>query len=157
MVTDQVVQPAEALGIAEQRREQMLRAALSVISERGFADTRIADVAERTGISPALVIYYFKTKHRLLTEAISYYEDRWYAEGHRRVAALSSNASKIEEFVAMNLLEDDDPELDEYSWQLWLDFWVQAARNADNVTSRKWVSELSSYLDRVDVDRLRLS
>ena len=41
----------------EQRREQMLRAALDVIVERGYADTRIADVAERTGTSPALVIY----------------------------------------------------------------------------------------------------
>ena len=39
----------------EQRREQMLRAALEVIVDRGYADTRIADVAERTGTSPALV------------------------------------------------------------------------------------------------------
>jgi AcrR family transcriptional regulator len=54
----------------EQRREQMLRAALDVIVERGYADTRIADVAERTGTSPALVIYYFKTRDQLLTEAI---------------------------------------------------------------------------------------
>ena len=57
----------------------MLRAALEVISERGFADTRIADVAERAGVSPALVIYYFKTKDQLLTEAIRHYEDTWYA------------------------------------------------------------------------------
>ena len=61
-----------ALGTADQRREQMLRAALEVIADRGYADTRIADVAERTGISPALVIYYFKTKDQLLTEAIRY-------------------------------------------------------------------------------------
>ncbi len=53
---------AAAAGIADQRRDQMLSAALDVISERGFADTRIADIAERIGISPALVIYYFKTK-----------------------------------------------------------------------------------------------
>jgi AcrR family transcriptional regulator len=33
----------------------MLRAALEVISARGYADTRIADVAERAGVSPALV------------------------------------------------------------------------------------------------------
>ena len=40
---------------AGERREQMLRAALEVIIERGYAETRIADVAERTGTSPALV------------------------------------------------------------------------------------------------------
>ena len=33
----------------------------------------------------------------------------------------------------------------------------QAAGCADNLGSRRWVGELSSYLDRVDADRLRLS
>jgi CheY-like chemotaxis protein/HPt (histidine-containing phosphotransfer) domain-containing protein len=33
----------------------------------------------------------------------------------------------------------------------------QAAGCADNSASRKWVGDLSSYLDRVDADRLRLS
>ena len=65
--------------------EQMLRAAMDVIVERGYADTRIADVAERTGTSPALVIYYFKTRDQLLTEAIRYSEDTWYAEYLRRL------------------------------------------------------------------------
>ena len=69
---------------ADQRREQMLRAAIEVIEERGFPETRIADVAARAGTSPALVIYYFKTKDQLLTEAIRYSEDNWYAAGTRR-------------------------------------------------------------------------
>jgi AcrR family transcriptional regulator len=118
-----------ARGIADQRRGQMLAAALDVISERGFADTRIADIAERIGISPALVIYYFKTKDQLLTEAIRSYEDAWYAEGKRRMDALPTAAARLEEFVAMNLLPDSELEDEESNWQLWLDFWVQAARN----------------------------
>src|SRR5215469_13127847 len=123
-------------GIADQRRGQMLRAALDVISERGFADTRIADIAERIGISPALVIYYFKTKDQLLTEAIRFYEDSWYAEGKLRMDKLGTAAERLEEFVAMNLLPDSDPEL-ESNWQLWLDFWVQAARNPDVASVRR--------------------
>src|ERR1700743_1541264 len=84
----------------EQRRAQMLRAALDVIADRGYADTRIADVAERTGISPALVIYYFKTKDQLLAAAIRFAEDGWYAEGQRRMSALPTAAARIEEIVA---------------------------------------------------------
>ena len=81
---------------ADERREQMLRAALEVIVERGYADTRITDVAERTGTSPALVIYYFKTRDQLLTEAIRYSEDSWYAEGQRRyVESLSAYARQF--------------------------------------------------------------
>ena len=68
---------------ADQRREQMLRAAIEVIEDRGFPETRIADVARRAGTSPALVIYYFKTKDQLLTEALRYAEDTWYEGGPR--------------------------------------------------------------------------
>jgi AcrR family transcriptional regulator len=108
----------------------MLRAALEVISERGYPDTRIADVAERTGISPALVIYYFKTKDQLLTEAIRYSEDAWYADGQRRMSSLPTAAARLEEIVAMSCLPEADPE-PHGSWLLWLDFWAQAARNPE--------------------------
>src|SRR5579875_4069268 len=57
---------------ADGRREQMLRAALEVIAERGYPETRITDVAAQAGISAALVIYYFKTRDQLLTEAIRF-------------------------------------------------------------------------------------
>jgi AcrR family transcriptional regulator len=118
----------EALGTADQRRVQMLQAALEVISERGYAETRIADVAERAGVSPALVIYYFKTKDQLLTDAIRYYDDHWYAVGQSRIASLPTAAARMQEFVAMACLPEADP-LPASSWQLWLDFWAQAARN----------------------------
>ena len=77
---------------AGERREQMLRAALEVILERGYAETRIADVAERTGTSPALVIYYFKTRDQLLTETIRYSDDTWYAEYLRRMEEIPTAA-----------------------------------------------------------------
>jgi AcrR family transcriptional regulator len=114
----------------------MLRAAAEVIAERGYPDTRIADVAERIGISPALVIYYFKTKDQLLTEAIRHSEDSWYASGQRRMAALPTAAGQIEELVAMSCLPEDDPE-PHSSWLLWLDFWAQAARHPEVASLRQ--------------------
>jgi AcrR family transcriptional regulator len=126
-------QRADGSGTADQRREQMLRAALEVIVERGYPDTRIADVAERAGTSPALVIYYFKTKDQLLTEAIRLSEDTWYATGTSRVAAIGSAAGRLEELVAMSCLPeaDDDPDAPNTSWLLWLDLWTQAARHPE--------------------------
>jgi AcrR family transcriptional regulator len=123
-------------GVADQRRGQMLHAALEVISERGFADTRIADVAERIGISPALVIYYFKTKDQLLTEAIRHYEDAWYAECMLRMEKMPTAVERLEELVAMTLLPEKDLEPDG-NWQLWLDFWAQAARNPQVASTRR--------------------
>ena len=127
---------ADSTGTADQRREQMLHAALEVISTRGYADTRIADVAERAGVSPALVIYYFKTKDQLLTEAIRYYEDTWYAVGQQRISRLGSAAARLEELVAMSSLNEADPEPDS-SWELWLDFWAQAARDPEVASVRR--------------------
>jgi AcrR family transcriptional regulator len=149
-MTDRSGDGAEATGTAEQRRAQMLTAALEVISERGYADTRIADVAERAGVSPALVIYYFKTKDHLLTEAIRRYEDAWYAVGLRRMAELPTAAARLEEIVAMNCLPEADPEPGS-SWQLWLDFWAQAARNEDVAAVRRksderWRDEVASLV-----------
>src|ERR1035441_3987820 len=110
----------------ENRREQMLRAALEVIVERGYADTRIADVAERTGTSPALVIYYFKTRDQLLTEAIRYSEDSWYAEGQRRMGEIPTAAGRLAELVAMTCLPGTDPEPRSW-WLLWLGLWGGSA------------------------------
>ena len=126
----------DAADTADQRREQMLRAAIEVIEERGFPETRIADVAARAGTSPALVIYYFKTKDQLLTEAIRYSEDTWYADGQRRMSSLPTAAARIEEIVAMSCLPEADPE-PHSSWLLWLDFWAQAARNPEVASVRQ--------------------
>ena len=149
-MTDRSGDGADATGTAEQRRAQMLAAALEVISERGYADTRIADVAERAGVSPALVIYYFKTKDQLLTEAIRRYEDAWYAVGQRRMAELPTAAARIEEIVAMSCLPEADPEPGS-SWALWLDFWAQAARNEAVATVRRksderWRDEIAGLV-----------
>ena len=121
---------ANNAGTADQRREQMLRAALDVIAERGYPESRIADVAERAGTSPALVIYYFKTKDQLLTEAIRFSEDSWYEAGMRRMAEIPTAAGKLEEIVAMSCLPEADSEPPS-SWALWLDLWAQAVRHPE--------------------------
>jgi AcrR family transcriptional regulator len=140
-MTNRAVAEAEAPAAADQRRAQMLHAALEIISERGYADTRIADVAERSGVSPALVIYYFKTKDQLLTEAIRHYEDGWYEVGQHRLEKLPTARARLEEIVAMSTLAEDDPEPGS-SWQLWLDFWAQAARNSEAAAVRRKSDEL---------------
>ena len=131
---------ANNAGTADQRREQMLRAALDVIAERGYAESRIADVAERAGTSPALVIYYFKTKDQLLTEAIRFSEDSWYEAGTRRMAEIPTAAGKLEELVAMSCLPEADSEPNS-SWALWLDLWAQAVRHPEVASVRQKFDE----------------
>ena len=133
-------QAGTGAGTADLRREQMLRAALQVIAERGYPETRIADVAGRAGASPALVIYYFKTRDQLLTEAIRLSEDRWYAEGTRRMAQIPTAAGRLEEVVAMTCAAEADTDRRD-SWLLWLDLWAQSARQPEVAAVRQKFDE----------------
>jgi AcrR family transcriptional regulator len=131
---------APSAGTADLRREQMLRAAVEVIIERGYADSRIADVAERVGASPALVIYYFKTKDQLLTAAIQFAEDLWYEAGTRRMAEIPTAAGRLEEIIALSCLSEVDNESPN-SWVLWLDLWAQALRHPGVAATRQKYDE----------------
>ena len=71
----------------------MLRAAAEVMSERGFAETRIADVAARAGASSPLVIYYFGTKDRLLLDALRYSETSLFEQVAQMMADVQRSAS----------------------------------------------------------------
>jgi AcrR family transcriptional regulator len=122
------------------RREQLLRSALEVIVSRGYADTRIADVAEHAGTSPALVIYYFKTRDQLLTEALRYSEDAWYAAGTQRLAAIGTAVGRLTELIAMTCLPDTDPAA-RTEWLLWLDLWALSPRNPGVASVRRKFDE----------------
>ena len=130
----------EPASVADGRREQLLDSALTVIADRGFPETRIADVAAAAGISPALVIYYFKTRDQLLTEAIRLNEDRWYADGTARIARIPTAAGRLEELIAMSCLPEAEGE-DRISWVIWLDLWAQAARHPEVASVRQEFDE----------------
>ncbi|MFB7511563.1 helix-turn-helix domain-containing protein, partial [Streptomyces broussonetiae] len=60
--------PAEQAG-DERRRTEFLEAAWKLISEHGYHDVRIADIARACGTSSGAVHYYFPTKQDVLSAA----------------------------------------------------------------------------------------
>jgi AcrR family transcriptional regulator len=54
----------------EQRHEEIVEAALEEFAVKGYAETRLDDVASRAGISKGLVYVYFKTKEELFKAVI---------------------------------------------------------------------------------------
>jgi AcrR family transcriptional regulator len=53
---------------AERSRRQLLAAALDEFSAKGFAGTRVADIAARAGVNKQLINYYFNSKEGLYRE-----------------------------------------------------------------------------------------
>ena len=125
-----VKEPVKGTGaaVADARRDQMLAAAARLIAERGFSDTRIADVASRVGASPALVIYYFGTKDSLLTEALRWSERSFYAAVEEMLHESASVDQRIGTLVSW-CLPDTRRRSDD--WGLWFDLWVQAFRHPE--------------------------
>ena len=126
---------------ADVRRDQMLTAAAALIAERGFDDTRIADVAERVDASPALVVYYFGTKDKLLTEALRYSEQGFYTAAEGMLASDPGIVARLETLVAWTCLPEDQ-EATPATWGLWFDLWAQAFRHPE------------VKKDRVELDQL---
>ena len=116
--------------VADVRRDQMLAAAATLIAERGFSDTRIADVAKRVGASPALVIYYFGTKDSLLTEALRWSERSFYAAAEEMLKTTEKLRDRLEVLLDWNLMADKQPDV-AGDWGLWFDLWAQAFRHPE--------------------------
>jgi AcrR family transcriptional regulator len=56
--------------VIEDRREQIINAAMHVFSEKGFTKATNKDVAREAGITPGLIYYYFESKQKLLEAMI---------------------------------------------------------------------------------------
>jgi AcrR family transcriptional regulator len=120
----------------QKRRTQMLEAAAEVIGERGLCDTRIADIAERAGLSPALVVYYFGSKEKVLTEALAYAEDLFYIEAFRELTGIEGASEKLVRLIELACPAVERSETDEY-WALWVELWSRALRNDEAARKRE--------------------
>lgn len=54
----------------DQRRRQLVSAVVTCMSEEGFEQTTMRNIAERAGVSIGMLNYYFKSKKELVVEAI---------------------------------------------------------------------------------------
>jgi AcrR family transcriptional regulator len=137
--------------LSEDRRAQILEAAVAVIGERGLCDTRISDIAERVGTSPALIVYYFRTKGRLLADALTFAEDRFYTQTARELETIPDATGKLVRLIEISCSPGEGVEewLDE--WVLWLDLWTRAFRDPEvsaqrQVLDRRWRDTIASII-----------
>src|ERR671913_2520471 len=114
--------------LTQKRRTQMLEAAMEVIADRGLCETRIADVAKKAGLSPALVVYYFGSKEALLTEALAYAEDLFYIEAFRELTGIEGASRRLVRLIDLARPPEVRGESDE-DWTLWVELWSRALRN----------------------------
>ena len=129
--------------LSDARKAQILAAAVAVIGERGLADTRISDVADRIGASPALVMYYFKSKDRLLAEALAYSDERFYRETAAQLDGISGSRDRLCRLIELSCSSPEAGPDWLAEWLLWLDMWARAPRDPEvardrHLLDRRW-------------------
>ncbi len=106
------------------RRDEILAVTCDVVRERGFAQTRMSDVADRLGISPPLVVYHFGSKDALLAEAFAYASRN---EMDDLDAIADADDAPLDRLDAL-LVSGIGPST-RASWALWIDSWGEALRS----------------------------
>lgn len=122
--------------ITHVRREEIVRAALEVIAERGFPETRVADIAERAGTSAPAVLYHFDSKGEILDAAVSLAEDRFYDGVDATLAEHDSPAVRLVALL-QNAASDDDGEETVSMWKVWLEIWARALHERHTTATRR--------------------
>ena len=109
----------------EKRRIEILEATCDVVIERGFAGTRIADVAKRLGVSNSLIHYHFASKEELLASAFEHYAQKDLVDMQHDSDSAPTCVAKL-----WRLIESYVPEgSDDVEWMIWIDAWGEALRN----------------------------
>jgi AcrR family transcriptional regulator len=84
----------------DQRPNELLEAALRIFAERGYANTRLEDIAASVGVTKGTIYHYFATKEDLLLRAIEHYHE----EAFRPLArVLSENTGPISATIRLFL------------------------------------------------------
>ncbi|MFN8169063.1 MAG: TetR family transcriptional regulator C-terminal domain-containing protein [Candidatus Nanopelagicales bacterium] len=119
----------------EVRREEILAAAEAEVTRRGFARTRVADVADALGVSTALVFYHFGTKEKLFAEALEHAVARDLARLDTVVAKASDPVDGVRRILALY-----SPQGNANGWTVWVDAWSESLREPE-------MREMSRRLD----------
>ncbi len=118
------------------RQEAIVRAAAQVIAERGLAQVRVADVAERAGISTGHVTYYYPTKNALLMAAIRDSEEQLIAEVESSVLKVRDPWRRLDRLVELSASSGRSDQ----GWVLWFQVWHEASLDPE-------VAEVQDDLD----------
>ena len=105
------------LGMGPVRREQICRAAASVISEQGFAGTTMRMVAEQAGVSTGILNHYFANRMEMLEETLVFVSQRQQARERAAIEGIEPGERRLRALVRTVLPTDQDTV---EAWRVWI-------------------------------------
>lgn len=106
----------------EARERIVIEAAAALIAERGLANLRMSDVAERAGMSAGHVTYYFPSKTSLLMRTIEYSESSLHQEVAANLQHIRDPWRRLYQLIESSAATGRGDQ----GWVLWLEVWANA-------------------------------
>ncbi len=107
----------------QDRRDAIVDAALAVAVRKGLAAVTVRDVAAEMGSSSGLIHHYFDSMDDVLAAAFELVAGKELAETEALLATAGDPVAVLTAF-----LDSYAPVAEDWSFQLWLDAWAEAAR-----------------------------
>ena len=133
------------LGMGPIRREQICRAAATVISREGFAGSTMRMVAEEAGVSTGMLNHYFANRQDLLTQALVFVSERAQSRMHESIQGIPPGHERLVALLDSALAEGQ--EVSE-TWRVWINAYGEAVRLAD--LRHTIESRLKSWYELID-------
>lgn len=89
--------------IEEVRRKQIIDTAIQAIAQEGFAQTTIAEIAKRAGVSTGVITYHFKNKDDLLEQCVRKLFESPNAYVIEKVDTQHTYTQKLKTFIEANI------------------------------------------------------
>lgn len=138
-------------------RAKVLTAAMAVIADVGPDRVRVQDVAERAGMSPGHVMYYFGNRDRILVDTLLLSEADLAARRDRRLAGASGTRDALDRLVRLYLPSGPD----DVRWKLWAQLIARPPQDEPTLAAfaevvDSWAAALTAVLaagvERGDLD-----
>jgi len=134
------------------RRNEILAATSATIADRGLCETRIADIADHIGASPALILYYFPSKAALVTEALVYQDQMFHEAVKGELDNATTAAAKLNILIEASCPKPTRANGDPDGWVLWPAAWEMSRHDPTLAAARarldeSWRAQIASIVE----------
>ncbi len=123
------------------RRNEILAATSAAIADRGLCETRIADIADHIGASPALILYYFPSKAALVTEALVYQDQLFHETVKEELDSAGSATAKLAILIEASCPKPPRATGEPDGWVLWPAAWEMSRHDPTLAAARARLDE----------------
>ncbi len=93
----------QARAVVSDKREAILRAAIKVFAQKGYFNSKVADIAGAAGIADGTVYLYFKSKNEILHSIFDRAMEEFISEGKREIAEIDDAAERLRRIAQLHL------------------------------------------------------